>query len=205
MPRWVEDEYGAVFADVASIVVENIHQKRDEFIYAEAHPEFEVSRLTTGADLVHRETGEKRELKVARVTRADAQVNFQFSFTAQRRGETLVQFRTRIADGMEAKIGPGIAAFIAKDGLGRVKKEYEISGEFLRNYVNTLPGLKASTVKINLGAPLCRDCGECHRVKKLADLSKKDWLELTAEESESVHARTPTHCGNPPAVEAEQQ
>lgn len=199
LPPWVQKEYGPILGDVASIVIENIHQKRDEVMYAAAHPEFEVSVKTTGADLINPLTDEKRELKVARVKKSSKRANFTFSFSERKRGETIPEFRARIVRDISSKLGTNeLAVFIIKDWLGRTKKEYQLSGIFIHFYIMMNPAIPKRA--INLGGPICKDCGECHRLEKLQRYDQTgDPLEFEQADWTEIFADTPANCGNPPA------
>lgn len=171
-----------IIAKTASLVVPNLHQKRDEIIYAAENPDWVVSSKTTGPDLIHKNGEGVRELKTSRALRKEGyHVNFSFAFQPRKPNESRETLVKRISKSFDDKVGPGgFAVFRIVNATQDLVVEYKLGNEFLKWYA-TEYDYKPKSRAFNFGCSRCKDCGAWHRLERLQEYSNKTpLLELDA-------------------------
>ena len=155
------DILGAELCRLVKLLIPNVHQKLDEFIYAQEN-NLKVNEVQHGADLIAKDDG-LWELKVSTVKKTTkSRCNFNWPIVKNANADVR---RKKLLANIKEKTQGGGAILIAKDSLQKELAEYKLTHDFLMEYFKQLELTDCATH--NMGCEQCSVCKGFHRLEKL--------------------------------------
>jgi hypothetical protein len=139
-----------------------------ELAFEHENKEFVTRDEKQGVDLIHKETKEAYELKTVTCGR-DKQGTANFVFPVQKNGESIADYRKRVAKVQKAKGKLIIEVVVVGEKTKKIK--FTFSADFIAGFLSSFPKIEAGRVGICVN--MCRKCGDFHKLQYLLKLSKE--------------------------------